>query len=58
MNRTRFGGLLSFLSFIASAFFFATLMLTYQISDWSTTVVLGAAGFCLALAFVLERLGE
>jgi hypothetical protein len=53
-NRRRFGGLLSFLAFVAAAIFFGILMFNGSISDWPLEAI---GFFCLALAFVLERLG-
>ena len=51
-NRTQFGGLISFLAFIAAAVFFGLAVFSVAVS-----IPLIAAGlFSLALAFVLTRL--
>ena len=53
IDKTQFGGLLSFLAFVASAVFFCLEVLSVSVS-----IPLTAAGlFSLALGFVLGRLG-
>lgn len=53
IDKTQFGGLLSFLAFIASAVFFGL-----EVFSVSVSIPLTAAGlFSLALGFVLGRLG-
>lgn len=54
VNKTQFGGLLSFLAFVASAVFFGLEVFSVSVGS----VPLQAAGlFSLALGFVLGRLG-
>lgn len=51
-NRTQFGGLLSFIAFVAAAVFFGLAVFAVAVS-----IPLVAAGlFSMALAFVLTRL--
>ena len=53
VNRGMYGGIFSFLAFVAAAVFFGVLTFNGSISDWP----LQAAGlFSLALGFVLGRL--